>query len=562
MPIIYFKHPAASQTVRRTLAPGEALLVGRAPDVTRAGGALDGWRVEVLALDHNAVSSNHALLWCDHDGVHLQDLGSRNGTWAKLGSHTITLRENELHVDIAREHQESTPSNAPFPPPEWTGEDDYAPRVARAVEKWLTNQGLHVEVVVAKQGGSVFGPRFMLATNEELELRAYGAETFDLRILALKENVAAFVGTQNSLIEQESGHGEDFILRSPAFRETHRRVWDASAGERRLLLLGESGTGKERLACCYHNHSARREGPFVAINCAVVDRELIYAQLFGAQRGAFTGAVREIKGAVEQANGGTLFLDEVAELDPRMQAALLRFLDPRGEYERLGDPKPRRADVRIVCATNRDLGKEIRAGRFREDLWFRFAHAVVKVPPLRERPEDLRAFLMMRREGRSLTTWDALSPEAQTFVLSHPWPGNLRELGNFVERLPAVTLAGEIERSICQRALEEGVPYKRAVSTAAPIDPTSSTQWDELLTIAASSWREDHEGADPATLGDIEDFVKAYLKPVFAAQASGVAQGARVDELNWSALGRRLAVADGTTVKRWIDRYLARFRPR
>ncbi len=557
MPTVVIRHPATPHALTRSLEPGEALLVGRNPDVARAGAALDGWSTGTLTLDDDAVSSNHCLLWCAHDGVWAQDLRSRNGTWLRLSTHPVALAGAELRVDLAGLHGAPTAAEGPFPRAAWTGRDDFARCVADAIDAWLKDLGVDIRAHRVARGDAPGGLRFALATGDELELRASGTGTVDLRLPALAESVAAFVETQNGLVEQESGHDADFILRSPAFREAHRRVWEASVRGRRLLLLGASGTGKECLARCYHRHSERGDGPFKAVNCALVDEGLIYAQLFGAQRGAFTGATHDLKGAVEVAHGGTLFLDEVAELDPRTQASLLRFLDQRGEYERLGDPRPRHADVRIVCATNRDLRAEVRAGRFRDDLWYRFAAAVVDVPPLRNRPEDVLAFLAARRVSRTLTAWEALSPEARSFASSHAWPGNFRELANFVDRLPAVTRPGAIDAATCQRALQEGLIEAAPPPSSAPATPAP---WDGLLAEAASSWREDHQGADPETLGDIKDFVESYLKPVFAARASGVAQGVAVSDLNWSALGRRLAVADGTTVKRWVERYLARFR--
>jgi DNA-binding NtrC family response regulator len=559
MPVISIRPPGATRAVTRSIAPGGVLLVGRAPDATRLASTLDGWRTEALTLDDDAVSSNHVVLWCDAQGVWVQDLASRNGTWLRLKTHPVVVAEPELFLDLA---VPATGAATPlFPAPGWTDRKDFARSVMRSIEAALGDVGVDVVAMAVSPHQAPEGPRFALATGEMIEVHPARKGTLDARLPALMEAVASFVVTQNSLLDQESGHDADFILRSPALRDAHQRLWEAAVRGRRLLLLGASGTGKERLARCYHAHSDRRDGPFKAVNCALIRRELLHAQLFGAARGSFTHATRDLKGAVEAAHGGTLFLDEVAELDTDTQASLLRFLDQRGEYERLGDQETRHADVRIVCATNRDLRAEIRAKRFREDLWYRFAGAVVEVPPLRDRPEDVRAFLEAHRVNPALSAWQALAPDAQDLVRRHPWPGNFRELSNFAGRLSDTAGPGVVDRMTCERCLREGlaplpdVPEARTDATDLP------ERWGEFLTRAANLWREDHPGAEPRTIGELKEFVESYLKPTFAAQVAGITPDTPADGLNWSALGRRLEVADGTTVKRWIERYLARTRP-
>jgi DNA-binding NtrC family response regulator len=195
-----------------------------------------------------------------------------------------------------------------------------------------------------------------------------------------------------------------------------------------VLIRGESGTGKERVAALLHQKSDRARGPFVKINCAAVAESLAESEFFGHEAGAFTGAGKARAGLFEIADGGTLFLDEIGELPPAMQAKLLRVLQ-EGEVLRVGGHLPRRVDVRIVAATNRDLPALVAAGRFREDLWYRLAVVPIEVPPLRARRDEI---LPLAR--RFLPHGLELGPDAEPVLLAHDWPGNVRELQNVIQR--------------------------------------------------------------------------------------------------------------------------------
>jgi transcriptional regulator with GAF, ATPase, and Fis domain len=228
----------------------------------------------------------------------------------------------------------------------------------------------------------------------------------------------------------------DLVGESPRMREVYRLLRRAAATDATVLLRGESGTGKELAARALHAASPRAGRPFVAVNCATFSETLLESELFGHERGAFTGAVARKAGKVEVADTGTLFLDEVGEIPLTLQAKLLRFLQER-EFERLGNPRPLRADVRVVAATHRDLERMIREGTFREDLYYRLSVIPLHLPPLRERREDIPllashfAALTSRRLGRPTA---GFTPEARACLLRHPWPGNVRELANAVER--------------------------------------------------------------------------------------------------------------------------------
>jgi transcriptional regulator with PAS, ATPase and Fis domain len=229
-----------------------------------------------------------------------------------------------------------------------------------------------------------------------------------------------------------------------------------------VMLLGETGTGKEMLARHIHEQSERASKPFVPVDCSAMTDTLFESQLFGHVRGAFTGAVRESLGFVRAADGGTLFIDEVGELSVLLQAKLLRVLQERCVVP-VGDTKPRSVDVRVICATHRDLSAMVRAGTFREDLYFRLNVVVLHVPPLRERPDDVvplaEHFLRVQADLYEEPT-KTLSPDAAEQLRQYGWPGNVRELANVIEHAHVLASAGIIRPSDLperlRRAVESG----------------------------------------------------------------------------------------------------------
>jgi len=234
--------------------------------------------------------------------------------------------------------------------------------------------------------------------------------------------------------------------KSAAMRELFHKLARASAQDVTILLEGETGTGKELLAREIHQHSPRRDGPFVIIDCGAIPATLIESELFGHARGAFTGAGGERAGAFEEAHRGTIFLDEIGELDLGMQPRLLRALES-GQVKRLGEAAHRKVDVRIIAATHRDLERAVNHATFRADLFYRLAVVRLRVPPLRERPEDIEPLAQhlladaARRFG--LERPPPLPPAALQQIITHRWPGNVRELRNFCERLVALSGDGE-----------------------------------------------------------------------------------------------------------------------
>lgn len=244
-----------------------------------------------------------------------------------------------------------------------------------------------------------------------------------------------------AMLQAVAGEAERPVVQDPAMVTLLDRASQIARADASVLITGESGTGKEVLARHIHAASRRARGPFVALNCAALPEALLESELFGHEKGAFSGAVAARKGKFEQANGGTLLLDEIGEMDPRLQAKILRAIQER-EIDRLGGAAPVRIDVRILAATHRDLQAEVAKGRFREDLYFRLAVVRLRIPALRERLGDilpLARYFAERYASVNGLPHRPLSAAAEAMLLRHPWPGNVRELENAIHR--AVLLA-------------------------------------------------------------------------------------------------------------------------
>ncbi len=261
------------------------------------------------------------------------------------------------------------------------------------------------------------------------------------------------------------------VMASKAMKDVDQVVRAVAAKEVTLTLIGESGTGKEVIARRAHDLSARKHGPFVPINCAAIPEALFESELFGHERGAFTGASERSRGKVDAAERGTLFLDEIGELPLAMQAKLLRFLENR-RYMRVGGATKLQADVRLMVATLRPLADEVRAGRFRADLFYRIQGITIHVPPLRDRPADiapLLTYFMPHIAAQHGVPIPRLSRRAKTFLLGYEWPGNVRELRNVVETLCLLRGGRQVRIADLPESVRLTAPQMDASPTSGPV---------------------------------------------------------------------------------------------
>ncbi len=264
------------------------------------------------------------------------------------------------------------------------------------------------------------------------------------------------------------------IGRSAVMLDVFRLVETVCRTNSTVLISGESGTGKELVARAIHQLSLRRDRPFVAVNCGAMPEALLESELFGHVRGAFTGADKDKKGLIEAADGGTVFLDEIGEMPPTMQVKLLRVLQER-RYRRVGGTDEAASNIRVIAATNRDLPRQVSDGKFREDLFYRLNVIPVKVPPLRDRVEDIpiiAGYFVAKFTHEMNKQVSGFTPDAMAALRAYPWPGNVRELENVVERSVALESGDRIERAALPEYLREGRP-----ATSRPGDPIADPEY-------------------------------------------------------------------------------------
>ena len=330
-------------------------------------------------------------------------------------------------------------------------------------------------------------------------------------------------------LRAELGLSGEMVGSSPAMQRLRELIARVAPTDSRVLISGESGTGKELVAAAIHAGSPRRDRPFIRVNCAALPRDLVESEMFGHERGAFTGAAERRIGRFELAHRGTLLLDEVGDLSAEAQAKLLRAIEAR-EIERLGGTKPIPVDVRIIAATNKALQKAAREGTFREDLLFRLNVIPIDVPPLRERPGDIPALvahfaaLFRVRTGRASAEW---SLEAIALLQRHAWPGNIRELANIVERLVIL----HPDQRITPREVAQVLTVEAAVA-GVPID----LRGPEL---------------DASLSESLDEYERLLITRALAISNGNIAEAARrlkTDRPNLYRRMKRLGVAGDTTM--------------
>ena len=297
----------------------------------------------------------------------------------------------------------------------------------------------------------------------------------------------AWLESENRRLHAESNEGREMIGASPRLNDIWQRIQRVAPTDATVLIRGESGTGKELVARAVHQHSERANQPFIAINCAALTETLLESELFGHEKGAFTGAVAQKKGRIELAAGGTLFLDEIGEMPALLQAKLLRVLQER-EFERVGGTRTIKADIRLIAATNRDLEAEIKAGGFRADLYYRLNVVTITTPPLRERREDidvLASHFVTKYAARCKRRVRGLSPGARSVLARYDWPGNVRELENAIERAVVLGIDELIQvEDLPEAILEVGVAtgaHEAAARTTETNPPTPGNYHEALV---------------------------------------------------------------------------------
>ncbi|MDR4479883.1 MAG: sigma-54 dependent transcriptional regulator [Nitrospira sp.] len=340
----------------------------------------------------------------------------------------------------------------------------------RAILRWVKEHQPDVDVIVLTGHGDV---------KDAVAAIKHGAWDFLIKDIpfdgaAVKSALAKLRAVRElrreNLAARHGGYRQDAIVDglSRAWQTVKTQIAQVAPSQAPVLIQGETGSGKEVVARLLHAQSRRTNGPCIAVNCGAVSRELLESELFGYEKGAFTGAAQAKPGLIAAAEGGTLFLDEIGEMPGPMQVGLLRFLD-RNEYRPVGSTRTLRADVRIICATNRDIQELVLQGRFRDDLLYRINTVTLRVPPLRERPDDLPALAdhMLHHLRIPGTPTRMFTPEALDDLAAYRWPGNIRELRNVIERIVLMSPnSGPITREEVRQVLP------RATSTPSLDDQT------------------------------------------------------------------------------------------
>jgi len=347
-------------------------------------------------------------------------------------------------------------------------------------------------------------------------------------------------------LREELGLAGDMAGESQPMQAVRRMIERVAASDARVLITGESGTGKELVASAIHDASTRRDKPFIRVNCAAIPRDLLESEMFGHERGAFSGATQTRIGRFELAHLGTLFLDEVGDLSLEAQAKLLRAIEAR-EIQRVGGNRSVRVDVRIIAATNHDLGRAVREGLFREDLFFRLNVIPLVLPPLRERNGDIPllvrhfSLLHFRRTGQMPPAW---APEALAILEGHRWPGNVRELANIVERMaivhPGEHVSANHVRSVLRSTAERGSNSSAATGTA-----------DSLGEIPYESRGETEPESGLALTDLLDQFERRIIERTLARTRGNIAEAARylhTDRPNLYRRMKRLGVEPARTL--------------
>jgi DNA-binding NtrC family response regulator len=383
---------------------------------------------------------------------------------------------------------------------------------------------------------------------DQLDLMAAGCIAHLVAAAMAGNEVRDALARKNDALEERLGDG-DFVGQSPAARALMAFVARVGPTDATVLLTGESGSGKEMVARAIHRASRRKAGPCIAVNCAALTETLVESELFGHEKGAFTGATEKKLGRFELADKGTLFLDEIGELPLQLQTKFLRVLEEQ-TFERVGGTRPITVDVRVVAATNRDLSDMVRRGLFREDLFYRLSVIHAVVPSLRERPEDiplLAEHFLARFRAQVARRVTGFAPDAAARMVAHPWPGNVRELRNAVERAVVLGDGDRIRAEDLPPQLAPRVSGAKRTSSPTPplgsmaiIDPPSAPAMPAPMALPAPA----PEPPPSSSLGDaaksLRELEKEGILAALAKTGGNKAQAAAILEIDRSTLYKKL----------------------
>lgn len=421
--------------------------IGSSEGIPNARQGITGDRPRVLFADDDTANLESLVRICAKDGI--PALAVTNGADA-----LNIIRQREIDVLVTDQMM-----------PGMTGMELL--RAVKAVKPetavvFITAYGTVETAVTAMKDGAYDFITKPLKRQEILKVIRRAMERADLvaENRALRASLAELTGGQKTLIGQ-----------SPAFSRVMEMMRQAAPSTATVLLLGESGTGKELFARAVHENSLRSRQPFIAVNCGAIPETLLESELFGYEKGAFTGAIARKEGRFERATGGTIFLDEIGEMSPSVQVKLLRAIQ-EGEIERLGGKGPVPVDVRIVAGTNRNLEQLVEQGQFRADLFYRLNVVPITLPPLRERREDiplLANHFLKRFASKNQKPMSGFTPEAMACLEGHDWPGNIRELENAVERAVVLCRGMSIDVRDLPEALASKTPSTMGGTIAIPI---------------------------------------------------------------------------------------------
>ncbi|MGM0487555.1 MAG: sigma 54-interacting transcriptional regulator [Planctomycetota bacterium] len=394
--------------------------------------------------------------------------------------------------------------------------------VEQAVKRALTDSASHYRIehrvmrpdganrVVREQGRVTFDadgrPVHMIGTVHDIT-EQHAADQKLRNALEKVEELKDRLRAENTYLQEEikGSHGFDEIVgESEPLRVTLTRIEHVAKTDASVLLLGETGTGKELFARTVHNLSSRNDHPLVKVNCAALPSSLIESELFGHVKGAFTGAVSDKVGRFELADGGTLFLDEIGELDPKLQTKLLHVLQ-EGEFEKIGSAETLKVDVRVIAATNRDLGRSVEEGAFRPDLYYRLAVFPIEIPPLRQRRGDIPMLawhFLMKKRARLGKPIDTIPPDVLTELMQYDWPGNIRELENVIERAMILSAGPALQLS---ESLEVPSKHRVAAGSSSSLEEIDRTHIIDVLRecdwkVKGTNNAADRLGLTPSTL--------------------------------------------------------------